>query len=522
MKNRGGRPLGHRGGWDLAAVGHPSQRAFPCSPVAGRVFVEDLPGGVAAFGPIDEENGVAARFAWVGVLFLAGCIDVPPPVQLPDGAMSGVDSAVDSGPSDDQGARVDRDAYDDRAADGLPPPDPCAVCPAETFCIDGTCAACEPGTHRGCATDGVRPVCDPETRTCTGCADGDCGGGHCLPDGRCVECDPGAGGCGDPSRPICTASGVCAGCSADAECFAAGRPPICDLDTGVCRLCLEGSHRGCDPTGQLPICDGGQCRACDGAAECGGERLCVDGACVGCNTADNGGCDPTGPEPICVGGVCVPCAGNNQCTDPQRGKCVDGRCRECQPVNHSGCDSAGDRPLCLDGDCVACGDVGGACADRDPTRPICRPDGRCGACDPTTGVGCDHASDTPVCDAVTLTCVGCRRRADCQPDYCDMNTGRCGPCVPDTSIGCEARSETPICQAGACVACRADADCVDNPGGPICNRDGYCGCDDDDECGGVPGSLHCHGAGDCGCHRDDQCIEGFRCADDGYCYPNPM
>jgi hypothetical protein len=89
---------------------------------------------------------------------------------------------------------------------------------------------------------------------------------------------------------------------------------------------------------------------------------------------------------------------------------------------------------------------------------------------------------------------------------------------------------------GACVACRADADCPDSRR-PLC-REGVCrdGCLSDTDCRGTwwftdgrcvdNGCVECTQHGDChnttfmGANlcRDHRCVEG--CFEDGDCFPN--
>lgn len=437
------------------------------------------------------------------ILLSTGCIDVPGRPTVTMDAADG--SSSDARPDHHPDART-------TAAD------PCAACDDDALCVAGRCADCDPATHQGCAADGPTPTCDPESLSCVGCAaDADCRGRHCLPGGRCAECDPADHrGCGLPERPICDVDGTCRACAADAECVAAGRAPICDIEAGVCRICLDGIGRGCDPTGGAPICEAERCRACAGA-ECGPGLDCRDGRCEGCNPIDNSGCDPDGDAPICVNGDCEACQLDGQCLDPARGFCVDGRCRACDPATHAGCDPAGGLPLCDAGACVGCG-AGVGCADRDPARPLCLSDGRCGICDPADDAACAADEAGPICDDAALICRACRDDADCAPGFCDPAAGgRCVPCVQGTITGCDLASDAPICGLDwLCRACDGHDECAESRRGTRCRRGGTCGCDRDDHCAESSRGRHCHG-NLCLCHDDDDCPPGRTCNDAERC-----
>ena len=89
------------------------------------------------------------------------------------------------------------------------------------------------------------------------------------------------------------------------------------------------------------------------------------------------------------------------------------------------------RPVCgPDGICVACSgadDPGLACSTLDPARPVCAGD-RCVACTREDTGNCGGI--TPICDLVTNECVGCRFHAECPESACDIDQGACLDDVP--------------------------------------------------------------------------------------------
>lgn len=100
--------------------------------------------------------------------------------------------------------------------------------PTLPYCVDGLCVACDSVGNLGCEPSA--PVCDLMTATC----------GPCHGNDDCA---------GYPDAPICSAAGVCIGCTQAAEC--ANPTPVCEA--GACRRCqsdLECALGACDSDGR--------------------------------------------------------------------------------------------------------------------------------------------------------------------------------------------------------------------------------------------------------------------------------
>ena len=399
-------------------------------------------------------------------------------------------------------------------------------------CVRGQCAGCEVGTNAGCSPIGAAPICvlsaDAVGTVCRACLDDDeCpaqpdadedpdGPGPLAPaserdfclQGQCAACRTVDHlGCEeDGARPIC-AAGSCVSCAFDFDCE--GRPGELDEciaegpQAGQCKRCDPIDHAGCDDPA-APVCgDDFVCRPCDVDAECdrgdGALRACVDGVCAECDPTPGraeSGCDPLSDVPICdaASASCRRCAESADCVALDRNLvgCVGGRCTACDPFTQVGCP---ETQICdPTGRCRAC-DADAQCAQRPDGRSQCV-DRECHVCDPADFAGCDPRSDTPACDASTLTCVGCRADGDCRtqdghppspvgPECVDGACQRCDPQPGAASAGCAPDSVAPFCDPVqfACVACGTgvvgdDARCDDNAAGlPQCIGDRCAECD---------------------------------------------
>lgn len=104
------------------------------------------------------------------------------------------------------------------------------------------------------------------------------------------------------------------------------------------------------------------------------------------------------------------------------------------------------------------------------------------------------SGDSPHCDPITHTCIGCQSDADCKdPNLpaCQPN-GSCGQC--SATNGTQCKGGTPVCDtmAGICVLCtlgsQGNADqCKSDSDGPLCvsgmGGTVHCGCTTDSDCG---------------------------------------
>ncbi|MCA9557045.1 MAG: hypothetical protein KC583_00665, partial [Myxococcales bacterium] len=419
----------------------------------------------------------------------------------------------------------------------------CAVAnPAEPYCFQGRCQACDPDNDAPCS--GNTPVCNPFSFQCEACAqDNDCNGGRLCVGGACTQCDPNNNrGC-PAGAPVC-----------------AGNPPLC--------------------------------RPCVSDQECAGNAagaFCFEGQCRPCNPSTDAGCQPNSATPVCNPAfACVGCAGDNDCASNANNgsQCIagTGRCETCDPNGHAGCAddelccSVAGTPRCqatgggAAGQCQACAqacnqNVANACNQRAcgcGNGPACDPNGPTPRCGANGCVECledgDCAGDT-VCNTVTKTCQTCRlgTHEGCAANQLCCNNGQGPTCVatgagPEDSCGAcgascdQARSNRCIdrvCRCGGEAQCLGGTPfCDDNPnnGGADaacvqCLNDANCGalgqcvnnscgsCDPNDNSGCNPNSTEpfCRDNGNdtqCGgCNTDNECAadnnNGPKCVKNG-------
>jgi hypothetical protein len=172
------------------------------------------------------------------------------------------------------------------------------------------CVACviEDKTTIGCDDEKGAPVCKTSDTTadnqCVEClSDDDCKTGICDVDANiCVECliqDDEVSGCED-ENPLCkvdednSANNTCVACLETSDCTDA-KASVCDSESGQCVGCSEDSD--CENIEGLNACNKGECVECtDSETHCSGENpVCQDNQCRACESHDE--CD-------FAGGVC--------------------------------------------------------------------------------------------------------------------------------------------------------------------------------------------------------------------------
>ncbi len=183
-------------------------------------------------------------------------------------------------------------------------------CPAgRGLCRGDACVECT--ENEGCDPQGPEPFCgnDGACRPCL--IDAECPNPartYCVA-GTCQACDPNAApdasGCDvESALPLCV-GGVCVSCQARPALCAAvnAEVPYC-LPGGGCGTCDPVTHAGCVPESALPICDDGfNCRGCGANGECVGNSygdLCNEGRGQ-CECNDDRHCDDPA-RPDCPGG----------------------------------------------------------------------------------------------------------------------------------------------------------------------------------------------------------------------------
>ena len=337
-------------------------------------------------------------------------------------------------------------------------------CGVNQVCLSGACVGCVAGTtcsptnscHVGtisCASGA--PACIDTTASladgapCSGggtCAAGQCS--RCVPGPSCTPANPcheGLLSCGTPSVCLDTDAGRPAGgsCGANLVCSATGSCVSCAADAGCTGnpggACVEG----------VTSCSSGAAacldrRAIDGGASCGVDRVCDGrGACVGC--LEDAGC-ASNPGGACVVGTTTCSTGAPVCFDTRR---VDagvscgsglvcngsGTCIGC--VTGSTCATNPGAP-CTVGS-VACSSGAPVCLDAQSAAPgltcgvdrVCTGDGGCTSCQ--LDAGCAPTANPCVggsiaCGSGGPVCVNTGPR----PDGTSCNTGEClqGTCTP--------------------------------------------------------------------------------------------
>ena len=224
---------------------------------------------------------------------------------------------------------------------------------------------------------------------------------------------------------------------------------LSDLGAGLCAPCDDNAV--CASLGAGSECSmlfGG--RFCTSACAADGPDACPPGYRCGF-----GRCIPAGAR--CDGCATAPCDLDQRC-NLDNGMCEarSGRC--------GGCASEAD---CEEGFLCSALPIGQACLS------ICGADTPCpatftcrdGACQPDAGF-CDACggclAPTPICNVLTRVCQACGGGQPCPLGRVCDERNACvePPAGVDCLSGLDCReAEAPHCEAGACVSCRADADC---------------------------------------------------------------
>lgn len=303
------------------------------------------------------------------------------------------------------------------------------------YCDDTGCFFCD---GLGC-----RPVDAPDRPNCRG--DFECADGTICTDAGCVaecaedsDCPRGTacsnGQCLNPTEPPPTP--LPGSCERTEDC---GDATLICVD-GFCQVDDRGcGDMGCDcsESGQCAdgfICSEGECQpdedVCQFNAECGADRICVDGSCrAECETAGECLAGQT-----CEDGTCVT-------PPPPTGECED----------NMDCDSG---EICVDSSCIAgCGSdtecdegfycYGGTCRVDDRPRPFCTVNSDCqsgrecveGIC----RTPCSGSDADALCRSFDVQFVACRE------SYCVTQVEATSNC--STSVDCGPGRE---CVNGAC------------------------------------------------------------------------
>lgn len=298
-------------------------------------------------------------------------------------------------------------------------------CGEETRCDDTGCYVCD-GV-------GCRPIDPPGRETCEG-------------DFACVD-------------SVCTTIGCAETCEITADC---GEGLICrggycvhpDEDDPVATPgdCVRSDD--CNASGLS--CVDGLCTvdplACDGDADCGNAKRCIDGQCREASDLCQFNYECEGGT--CVDGQCLAaCSEMGTCPPGQECNIEAGRCEPLTPPTGQ-CeadDDCGEGGRCIDSTCYdacsddsACGE-GRYCRDTicvpdTRPRPFCIDDSECNG-GPCVG---------GVCRTTCETATECRRFdnqfTECEGNYCVTNS----EFTSDCAISADCGDENKVCIDGIC------------------------------------------------------------------------
>ncbi len=305
-------------------------------------------------------------------------------------------------------------------------------CGTDTFCVDGECKPCEPGSTR-CDVGGPQlcneagewvpeGACSAPTPICVA--------------GACAACEPGVRRCSGNLLEECASDG--SGWTTAETC--SGDNPACIESTQSCGRCQLGERQcsgdtvqECNDVGSwvhltscampTPACFDGACRACNPT---GAPRRCLNGSTPQECGSDGSWvtlsrCSGTTPECLPTSGACVECVsgtrscgdcdgGEQTCENNHWGPCVGGTVDLMTDENNCGictrtCTSS---QTCDSGSCVCTGGTHG-CGAPNP----CFPDddgAHCGDtcldCSSYHGTTGSCANDQCVCETYDFGCAG--------------------------------------------------------------------------------------------------------------------
>lgn len=319
--------------------------------------------------------------------------DATPPITMDGGPTADVGMPVDAGPAADAGSA-------DCCEGMMAPPCHTARCVADVCIFDAADDATPCGVNHECRAG----QCVPRCETFLDCE---------APPGACMRatCDDGVCGVADCPGDVCRPDG-CPPCGDNGNDCGAAAP--CQQTN-----CIEGLCATLFDTGAA--CDDGD--VCFGADRCDAAGTCQPGNVALC--AAGGICAPELND-------CLPapeCSGAGDCRDGDRQRCVNQVCVQCE--EQADCADF-PSPLCQAGECVCDDDLD--CAHLD--EEACRFDGDCAR----TGVVQRGFCEGRGCVARNVV-EQCRRATD--GNACDNLAGIChdeicGPADALISVTCPA------------------------------------------------------------------------------------
>jgi hypothetical protein len=222
--------------------------------------------------------------------------------------------------------------------------------------------ACVGSTERTCRNGTLETKACPASQTCNAAGT------------ECNQCNNGDTRCGTGVIQTCNMRKWTDTTSCD--------PYTCVLSGGVatCGNCSAGMADQCDPADPLQpqtcmgglwtdvgmacsaACVGGDCVACDDAADCGPGLICSMNSCVQCTSTNTTACGAA--TPVCLNNTCVACM-------PPSTRCSNAQPQTCSAAGawtNNGMACSGDTPECVAG---ACQCTSGALRCNDAQPEIC-------------------------------------------------------------------------------------------------------------------------------------------------------
>lgn len=321
---------------------------------------------------------------------------------------------------------------------------PCKT--AAVQCGSGSAVCTETGNVADGSSCGTDQVCS--AGVCVGCT----AGLACTPANPCsvgvTSCATGASTCVESTTPatpvadgttcgtdLACSAGVCASCAAGAACTPANPchqgATSCATGTSVCvdTLATLPDGTGC---GSGQVCFAGSCIACTQGAACTSANACATLATYECSSGAPVCTDRLLAAPGTSCGIGLVCSGTGACDSCSAGASCTST-NPCATPSTSTISCASGAPVCVD-------TVFNAGAPCGAAGQVCTATGQCITCN--AGAACIPANP---CLAGTLAC-GSGAPVCVESALPVPNGSFCGT--------------NQVCNAGACVACVADAPCA--------------------------------------------------------------
>lgn len=415
----------------------------------------------------------------------------------------------------------------------------CMACLGDADCPSSGAPKCDQASGRcvacladgDCAGDWNASHCDLASKTCLACLNtGDCAanqyGGTCASSTCTCASDADCGTTSYAWGKVClTSQGRC-GCTGPADCSGNPNGPTCYAKYSKCSCQSDGDcqapHSKCAvPYAgatykhcRKPCTTDAGCRVLSGGGDDLGLRKCVSGACEGCTT--NADCKGNTSGALCHPTLkaCVSCISDGDCpssTPVCHGTGVCGVCKD-----DAGCAGSPAGLLCDGGGCTCAANTD--CAGSTPFGPTCIPHFVGAWCGCDTDADCTGNPHGPTCNTDLHTC-SCASGSECTaPGLTVCSQLQAGSLVKHCAAPCTKVSDCSDvywlrgCDAGTCVGCKSNADCVSpDPWSKLCNTTtvGCVECLKDTDCTASSSGNTCVNSWYCSCAKNADCASNL-------------